>query len=192
MEKTTVAEHTVLNEIKTRKSNRAYSEKPVEQEKINSIIEAARWAPSSMNDQPWRYLVVTKDNLELYQAVFETLADFNKTWVKDAPVLVISLVRKNFTYNGVPNRHALYDTGAANSLLCVQASALGLNAHQMGGFDYEKLKNLLNLPQDMDIAVVIAIGYPDSPDKLSEELKKREIAPRERYTVHELIRTTGF
>jgi nitroreductase len=192
MEKTAVVEHEILKEIKNRKSGRAYSEKLVEPEKIHIILEAARWAPSSMNEQPWRYILATKDNTETYSIVFGALAESNQSWVKHAPVLLVSLARKTLLRNGVINRHAMHDTGAANVLLCTQASALGLNAHQMGGFDYEKLKKGLNIPDDIEIASVISIGYPGNLDELTEALRTRELAPRERYTQHELVSTKGF
>ncbi len=187
MEKTAVIEHEIINEIKIRKSGRAYSERLVEPEKIHQLLEAARWAPSSMNEQPWRYIVAKKDDTVLYNKVFGSLAESNQSWVKNAPVLIVSLARRTFIRNGVANRHALYDTGAANSLLTIQTSALGLNAHQMGGFDYEKLKSALAISDDMEIAVVISIGYPGEIDKLPEALQKRELAPRERYIQSELI-----
>lgn len=182
MEKSTLVEHAILNELKIRKSSRAYSEKLIEPEKIHILIEAARWAPSSMNEQPWRYVLATKDNTETYNKIFDTLADANKTWVKNAAVLLVSLAKKTFSRNGVANRHALYDTGAANSLLCVQTSALGLNAHQLGGFDYKKLAEALALSDDFEIAAVIAIGYPGDPNELPAALLERELAPRERFT----------
>ncbi len=192
MEKTAVVEHEVIEAINTRKSGRAYSDKPVEPEKIHMLLEAARWAPSSMNEQPWRYVLATKDNSELYSKVFNTLADSNKIWAQHAPVLIVSLARKTFLRNGTANRHAMYDTGAANALLCIQTSALGLNAHQMGGFDYPVLKTALNIPDDIEIACVISIGYPGNPDELPEALRTRELAPRERYTQHEIVSAKGF
>ena len=187
MEKTALVEHEIVKEIQLRKSGRAYSDRLVEPEKIHKILEAARWAPSSMNEQPWRYILATKDNSELYDKVFDSLVEANKTWVKNAPVLLVSLARKTFIRNGVANRHAMYDTGAANSLLCVQTSALDLNAHQLGGFEYDKLKNSLTITDDFEIAAVISIGYPGNIDELSETLKARELAPRERYTQSELL-----
>lgn len=187
MEKNTIIEHEVIDEIKNRRSGRAYLERPVEREKIHSIIEAARWAPSSSNEQPWRYILATKENVELYNKVFDSLADGNKVWVTKAPVLLVSLAKKTFILNGAINKHALYDTGAANSLLCLQTSAIGLNAHQMGGFDSAKLKEALTISDDFEIAVVISIGYPSDPNELSETLRMREVAPRERYTQAEFM-----
>ncbi|HWZ21633.1 MAG TPA: nitroreductase family protein [Cytophagaceae bacterium] len=187
MEKSTIIEHEVIDAIKKRRSGRAYVERPVEAEKIHIVLEAARWAPSSSNEQPWRYILATKENTELYNKVFDSLADGNKVWVTKAPVLLVSLAKKTFIRNGAVNRHALYDTGAANCLLCLQTSALGLNAHQMGGFDYAKLKESLSLSDDFDIASVISIGYPSDLNELSETLRMREVAPRERYTQAEFM-----
>jgi nitroreductase len=187
MEKTTAIEHEIISEIKIRKSGRAYSERPIEPEKLHSLLEAARWAPSSMNEQPWRYIVATKDDAVLYGKVFDALADSNKIWAKNAPVLIVSLARKTFIRNGVANRHAMYDTGSANGLLSLQATALGLNVHQMGGFVYDKLKNALTISDDIEIATVLSIGYPGDAESLPEALRTRELAPRERYTQAELI-----
>src|SRR4051812_44967875 len=113
MEKSYNVEHEVIQEMKIRKSGRAYSEKLVEPEKIHILFEAARWAPSSMNEQPWRYILATKDNTEVYGKVFDSLNDSNKLWATKAPVLIVSLARKTFLKNGAPNRHAMHDTGAA-------------------------------------------------------------------------------
>ncbi len=192
MEKTASVAHEILKEIKTRKSGRAYSEKPVETEKIHSLLEAARWAPSSMNEQPWRYVLGTQDNPEVYHKIFDSLLEGNQSWVKKAPALIVSLAKKTHLRNGSPNRYALHDTGAANVLLCLQASALELYAHQMGGFDHATLRSALNIPDDFEIASVISIGYPGNPDELPEDLRKRELAPRERYTQQELVFTKGF
>jgi nitroreductase len=192
MEKNAVIEHEVIKEIKLRRSGRAYSESPVEPEKIHTVLEAARWAPSSSNEQPWKYVLATKDNSELYDKIFDTLADGNKSWVKHVPVILVSLARKTFLKTGAANRFALHDTGAANALLCLEAAAIGLMAHQMGGYDYEKLKNALNVPEDIEIASVITLGYPGNLGELPEAIKARELAPRERYTQQEFVSTNGF
>jgi nitroreductase len=192
MEKTATIEHEVIQEIKNRRSGRAYSEQAVEQEKLHRILEAARWAPSSMNEQPWRYILATRDNTETYNKVFDTLIESNQTWVKKVPVLLVSLAKKTHIKNGTANRFALHDTGAANISLALEAGAIGLMAHQMGGYDYNKLKTSLNIPDDFEIASVIAIGYPGNPEELPEALRNRELAPRERYTQQELVSTKGF
>lgn len=191
MEKTANVEHEITQAIQNRRSIRAYSEKPVDAEKIHSLLEAARWAPSSMNEQPWRYIVGTK-NTEVYNKIFDALADSNKTWAKQAPVLLVSLAKKTHVRNGAPNKYALYDTGAANVLLCVEAGSLGLYTHQMGGFEADKIKKSFELSDDFEVATIIAVGYQGNADELPEPLRERELAPRERYKQEELVLVKGF
>src|SRR4051812_9594406 len=122
-------ESPILEAIQLRRSRRAYDDKPVEPEKINSLFEAARWAPSSVNEQPWIYLYATKDQPELYHKIFDALNDSNKIWAQHAPLLIVSLARKNFMRNDMPNHSARYDLGAANAFLSLQAAHVGLNVH---------------------------------------------------------------
>ncbi|CAN0381258.1 unnamed protein product, partial [Phaeothamnion confervicola] len=136
----------VLKVIENRRSRRSYSNKPVEAEKIQSLFEAARWAPSSVNEQPWVYIYATKDQPELWNKIFDALNLNNQVWAKDAYLLVMSLTRKIFTRNGLVNNSAKYDLGAANAFLSLQAVELGLNVHQMGGFSPEKAHENLNVP----------------------------------------------
>jgi nitroreductase len=185
-------EFSVMDAIKRRKSLRAYADKPVEDEKIKSLFEAARWAPSAVNEQPWAYLYATKEQGELYHKLWETLNDGNKVWAKNAPVLILSMARKNFTMNGNPNGVAKYDLGQANAFLTLQATELGLNVHQMGGFDRIKAMETLNIPQEFDLGVMIAIGYPGSAESLPENLKQRELAPRIRKAQEEFIFNQSF
>lgn len=182
----------VLNVIANRKSRRAYSGKPVEAEKIRSLFEAARWASSSVNEQPWVYLYATKDQPELWYKIFDALNPGNKIWAKDAYLLVLSLTRKNYTRNGLVNNAAKYDLGAANAFLSLQAVELGLNAHQMGGYDPETARKNLNVPAAFDLNVIIAIGYPGNADALPENLKLREHAPRQRYTTENFVYNHQF
>ena len=192
MEKSTEIEMPLLDTIGQRKSNRAYTEKSVEAEKIQSLFEAARWAPSSSNEQPWTYIYATKDQLELWNKLFDALNDMNKIWVARAPLLVMGLVRKNFISNDRPNVYAHYDLGAANALLSLQATHMGLNVHQMGGFDREKAKTNMNVPDTHEVVVMMAIGYPGDLDKLPENLQQREVAPRQRYVQNEFVMNKTF
>src|SRR3954466_14699450 len=121
-------ESPVLDVIRHRKSRRAYNGQPIEEEKIRSLFEAARWAPSSMNDQPWAYIYATKGQ-PLWEKLVDAMNEGNKAWAKDAPLLVMSLARKTFAVNGRPNGSAKYDLGAANAFLALQATELGLNLH---------------------------------------------------------------
>jgi nitroreductase len=182
----------VMETIVNRRSSRAYSHRTVEPEKIKSLFEAARWAPSSVNEQPWSYIYTTQDQSELWAKIFETLNENNRVWVKDAPVLVVSLTRKTFTRNGRLNTSAKYDLGAANALLSLQAVELGLNVHQMGGFDAQALRTNLNIPDTFEVGVVMAIGYPGDPELLPETLKQRELAPRVRFLQEEFVMNKSF
>ena len=136
----------VLETILERRSGRAFSDRSIESEKIQSLFEAARWAPSSSNEQPWTYIYATKGQPELWGRLFDALVEGNRIWAEKAPLLILSMVRKNFIWNDKPNGSASYDLGAANALLSLQATHLGLNVHQMGGFDRERARVNLNVP----------------------------------------------
>lgn len=191
MKKSTEIHSPVLDVIQNRRSRRAYTDQPVEQEKIQSLFEAARWAPSSVNEQPWIYVYATKDQ-ELYEKIYSSLNESNQVWVQNAPLLIASLVRNKFIRNDRPNGAARYDLGGANAFLSLQATHLGLNVHQMGGFDILKLRANLNVPDEYDPVIVMAIGYPGQPDILPEHLKLRELAPRERYVQQEFVMNSAF
>jgi nitroreductase len=155
--------------------------RPVSREDLVSLVEAARWAPSCFGDQPWRYLVWDRfRDGDGWQKAFACLADGNKIWAKDAPVLLASVAAPVFRANGKPNRWNEHDTGAASENLCLQAVELGLVSHQMGGFHADQLKTSFGIPEDHSCMAMIAIGHPASADKLTDELRAREQAPRER------------
>lgn len=190
--KSNAIEHPVFAEIRERKSRRAYLPTPVSGETIKSLFEAARWAPSSSNEQPWAYLYATKDQPELWEKIFDSLMEGNKLWAREAPLLVVSMVRKNFLKNDKPNGSARFDLGAANAFLSLQATHLGLNVHQMGGFEKEKIIRNLNIPDTHEPVVVLAIGYPGKPEQLAEPFKTRETAPRERFTQEFFVMNNTF
>lgn len=188
MQTSTEFESPVLDLIKDRRSRRAFSAQPVERERIKSLFEAARWAPSSTNEQPWHYIYASKaDHPELWNRIFDALNENNKMWVKDAPLLIMSLFRKKFARNGMPNESARYDLGAANAFLSLQATSFGLNIHQMGGFDHGRAVSNLNIPEDFDLGVIMAVGYDGSPEMLSEPFRQRETAPRVRLIQDEFV-----
>ncbi len=139
MQKSGEFESPILDVIQQRRSRRAYSTEGIANEKIQSLFEAARWAPSSVNEQPWIYLYATKDQPALWNKIFDSVNDSNKIWAQHAPLLIVSLVRKNFIRNDRPNLSARYDLGAANAFLSLQAAHLGLNVHQMGGFSPDRV-----------------------------------------------------
>jgi nitroreductase len=192
MQKSSTIAHPISELIRSRKSVRTFLEKAIEQEKINSLFEAPRWAPSSTNEQPWFYIYATKEQSDLWNRIFDALNEGNKVWAKNAPLLIVSLARKKFTRHGESNSHALYDLGAANSLLAIQAVELGLQLRQMGGFDPQKLVLNLNIPDTYSLGVVMAVGYPGDPESLPENLKLRELTPRERYLQQEFVMNKTF
>lgn len=192
MQKSDEFEYPVSAVIRNRKSIRAFSTKPIEPERISSLFEATRWAPSSTNEQPWVYIYATKDQSELWDKLFTCLNDGNKIWAKDAPLLILSLARKNFSRFSGTNAHALYDLGGANSFLSLQAVELGLQIRQMAGFNHEKAIQELNIPDSYEIGVFIAVGFPGDPEMLPENLKQRELAPRERFLQQEFIMNRTF
>ena len=192
MKKSTEFGSPVLDIIKKRRSRRAYADKIVEPEKIRSLFEAARWAPSSLNEQPWFYIYATRDQEDLYDKIFEALKEGNKIWARQAPLLIVSLVRKNFIRFDSPNPSAKYDLGAANAFLSLQAAHLGLNVHQVAGFEVQTMIRNLRIPDRYEPVIVMALGYPGDVESLPENLKLRELSPRERYVEQEFVMNSAF
>jgi len=173
--------------IQNRWSPRAFSDKAVPQEVLRSLFEAARWAPSSSNEQPWAYIVATKDDAENFEKSLGALVEFNANWAKKAPVLVIAVVQLAFAKNNAPNRNAQYDVGAASLQLSIEATARGLVVHQMAGFDPETAREAYDIPQGWEPIAAMAIGYPGDASSLPEPLQSREKAPRSRKRIHEFV-----
>lgn len=191
MEKSSAFAAPILDVIRIRRSRRAYSDKMVEPEKIRSLFEAARWAPSSLNEQPWFYVYATRDQ-ELWNKIFECLKEGNKLWAKNAPLLICSFARKNFIRFDSPNPSARYDLGAANAYLSLQAAHLDLNVHQMAGFDLQMINRNLGVPDRFEPFIIMAIGYLGDIEGLPENLKAREMAPRERFVTEEFVMNKTF
>jgi len=151
-----------LNElIATRWSPREFLDRPVEDEKLRALFEAAGWAPSCFNEQPWRFVVATQGEPEEFGKVLALLGERNQPWAKTAYVLGFSAGKKTFTQNGAPNRFGMHDTGAASATLALEAVALGLRAHFMGGFDAEKARTEFHVPEDFEVGAAFAVGYID-------------------------------
>lgn len=169
-------------------SPRAFQEeRPVEREKVIALLEAARWAPSANNLQPWRFIVWDRfEDADAYEQAFATLGDQNKIWVKRAPVL-IGVFSWPFRADGEPAPAAAYDTGAAALALSIQAEALGLSSHQMGGFDKPELIARFALPEGVVAHTIIGIGYRAHPDVLHEKARLRELLLRERKPFAETV-----
>jgi nitroreductase len=177
----------VLSVFHTRWSPRSFTDREVSPADLAKIFEAARWAASSFNEQPWRFLVGTRGS-EAYGKIFDSLMPFNQMWAKSAPVLILGTAKTKFSHNDSPNRVAMYDLGAAASYLTLQASALGIATHQMGGFDPEAARKAFGIPDDYLFGSVIALGYQGEPDALpNEQFKAQEVAPRTRKPLNEFV-----
>lgn len=187
------ASHPKVHElIRDRWSPRAFSDQDVSPDDLAAILDAARWAASSYNEQPWRFIVATKHDPAGYQKLLSLLVPFNQSWAKSAPILILMVAKKTFTHNQQPNRYAVHDAGAALANLSLQATALGLHNHSMAGFDYERARTELNLPDDYEVAAVTALGYVGSPDQLSDDLRQRELETRQRKPLSQLAFTTEW
>ncbi|MFO0705810.1 MAG: nitroreductase family protein [Nitrospira sp.] len=187
MEKPAQTEVPIHELLARRWSPRAFDERPVEPAKIASLFEAARWAPSSSNEQPWRFVIATKKNPAAYDRLLACVLEGNRKWAFRAPVLILSVARLNFEGEDKPNRHALHDTGLALENLLLQATALGLVAHPMAGFDLDKARADLHIPPEFEPMAMVAVGYPGDLTLLPEYLQQRELKPRERTPVTEFV-----
>ena len=191
MEKSNQINHPIIALAENRKSIRAFSNKAVEQEKINSIFEAARWSFSSSNNQSWRFIYAHK-NQPLWNDIFNTLMEGNKTWVVHAPVLILALATKN-TEKGKPYKHNLHDLGAATMLMALQAVAMGLQIHPMAGFEIDKAIETLNIPNSLEPVTVIALGYVGQDySALEDYQQKNETTRSERLLLEEIVRNTKY
>jgi nitroreductase len=177
----------VLPIFHTRWSPRSFSDREVAPIDLVRVFEAARWAASSFNEQPWRFLVGILNSLT-YKKIHDSLGDANKAWAGAAPVLILGAAKTTFSHNDAPNRVALYDLGAAASHLTLQAAALGLSTHQMAGFDVDAARKAFEIPENYLIGAVIALGYQGEPDALNHErLRALETAPRERKPLKDIV-----
>ena len=179
-------EDAVHQAIRARHSPRSFSTQPVSSADLTRLFEAARWAASSYNEQPWRFLVGKKGDAT-YQKIFDALGEFNQGWAKSAPVLILTYASKKFAHNSAPNQYALHDTGAATAYLTLQAWELGLRTHSMGGFDAAKARASFAISDDFEIGAVTALGHPGDGSELPEQLQKIEAGPRVRKPLEEIV-----
>jgi nitroreductase len=177
----------ILEIIQERWSPYSFSSIPVEDFKMKAIFEAAGYAPSCNNEQPWRFVFTTQQDESVFNDYVGFLADGNKAWAKHAYALVISMARTKFTYNSKPNRYAFHDTGMAVSNLLLQALSLDVYVHQMGGFSIEKVKEYFNLNGEIEPVAMMAVGYLGDGTSLSPELLMRDEKRRPRKSVNEYV-----
>jgi len=173
--------------LERRYSPYALSSRPVKPEKLRQLFEAARSAPSSYNEQPWRFVVARREDSEGFGRLLDTLVDQNRKWARNAPVLVLSVAKVDFTHSGQPNRHAWYDVGQAAAYLTLQATELGLYVHQMAGFDPVKARQLLSIPEGYEPAAMMAVGYPGETESLPEALRQSGSTRRPRKPLDTLL-----
>lgn len=178
-------DHPINDLIAKRWSARAFSTHPVERSKLLSILEAARWAPSSRNEQPWRYIVFTDDNPEKLKKAQSVLKDINN-YAKRALILICAITKKKYSDNGNYNRLHFHDLGAAHENMFLEAFNQGLIMHEMGGFDVQKAREVFNIPEDFEVGIMIAIGYQDIHQVLPESLRQKAYLPRERKPLSEI------
>lgn len=176
--------------ILTRWSPRAMSGEPISHEELMSLFEAARWAPSCYNNQPWHFIYAQRDTKH-WQKLFDLLVPFNQEWCARAAVLILVLSRNTFFLNNKPSRTHSFDTGAAVENLALQGHAMGLVVHGMEGFDYDRARAIFAIPDEYTVEALFAVGRPASPDVLSAELKAREL-PSDRKPIAEFVTEGTF
>jgi len=183
-------EHPALDVIQNRWSPYRFEPRVVEDEKILTCLEAARWAASSFNDQPWSWIIARRQDTVEFERMVGCLMEPNRGWAGHAGVLILTVTRNSFAYNKKPNRVALHDLGQAAAQLALQATALGLQVHQMAGVNLSLIRQEYGIPEGHEPQTGIAIGYPDSSDpvgELASELHRRETGPRQRRSLGEQV-----
>jgi len=176
----------VLPIILERWSPRAFADRDVSSSDLRTIFEAGRWAPSSYNEQPWRFFVGHR-NSETYKKILDALVPINQAWAKGAPVLILGVAKTRFSHNDSPNNYAAHDLGAAMALMALQATALGLAAHQMAGFNWVKARESFLIPETYTIGSVMALGYQGELSELPQNFHAQEQSPRSRKPLSEIV-----
>jgi nitroreductase len=187
MKKPASTDHPVHDFIRDRWSPRAFADKPVAPGVLRSLFEAARWSPSSSNEQPWAFMVARREDTPAHTQLLSTLVEANQLWAKNAPVLTVAVSELAFARNGNPNRTAFYDTGAAVAHLTTEATSRGLVVHQMAGFDPLKARELFSIPAGWEPIAAFVIGYPGDAQSLPDPLRERELAPRTRKPLTDFV-----
>lgn len=185
--KKAVTDHPIQKLLAERWSPYGFADIPVAAKDLLSLFEAARWAASSYNEQPWSYFVALKENPLDFGRLISCLVEPNQTWAKTAPVLVLAVVSQRFAKNNKDNRAAVHDLGLASGNLCLEATARGLSVHQMIGILPDNARAVFQIPEHYEAWTALAIGYKADPALLPDDLKKRDLAPRERKPLKEFV-----
>jgi len=179
--------------IKSRRSPRGYYDKGIKPEDLEKMFDAAHWAASAYNFQPWRFIYADKEkDPELYNQILELLVEFNQAWAKAAPVLIVTLVNTRNPKTGDTLTHAKYDLGLAVGNMTLMAESMGISLRNMSGFDANKAREVLNIPDYMEAVTIIAVGYGGLPGNLPLDIYKMEIMPRERMELNEIVFNKPF
>ena len=186
-EKRASTDYPIHEPLTERWSPYAFADRPVPAAELRSLFEAARWAPSSFNEQPWRYLVATKGDPEQFQRLLSCLVEGNQIWAKAAPVLALGVVSLRFALNAQDNRAAVHDLGLAAGNLVVEATVRGLFVHQMIGILPDKAREIYGIPEGFEAWTGLAIGYKGDPASLPPRLRERDLAPRDRKPLREFV-----
>jgi nitroreductase len=186
-----ICEYPIHPLIAGRRSIRSFASTFIESETLAGLMEAARWAPSSMNEQPWSFIVATKANKSDFDRLLGCFLEFNVQWARHAPVLLLSVAKLTFE-SGELNRHAFHDVGQAIANLTFQATVSGLVVHQIAGFNVEKARREFSIPQDFEPVAAAAIGYPGNSAELPEKLRKRDASPRKRKPLTNFVFEGGW
>ncbi|MCG3179625.1 MAG: hypothetical protein BIFFINMI_01965 [Phycisphaerae bacterium] len=176
----------LIEPIFLRWSPRAFSDRPVSARDLQTILSAGQWAASSFNEQPWRYIVVRKEDAARFQVAVACLTPRNQSWAKAAPVLMFAVGKPHFSHNEKPNRVWMYDVGAASCQMALQSTAMGLCMHQMGGVDLDAVRRAFDIPAEFEPVAALALGYAAEPGTLAEEFVKSETSPRKRLALEEI------
>jgi nitroreductase len=182
----------IESELEKRWSPYAYSDRPVPDADLLAILEAARWAPSSYNEQPWRYILARKSEPEAFAKALSCLLEANQVWAKQASVLILAVTVTTFARNGKPNKAAQHDLGLAAGNVCVEATARGLHVHQMIGIVPEKVREIYGVPENAEPLTAIAIGYIGENPGLPDALHERDRAVRTRKPLSEIVFGDGW
>lgn len=168
----------ILDVLRRRWSPKVFSSRPVEPEKLWTILDAAQWAPSSVNEQPWSFVLVTTENLEAYNLLLSCLNEKNRQWAQYAPVLILSVAKMYREMDGKENRYAFHDVGLATTNLMIQATALEIHTDAMVGFSVERTREVLGIPEGYEPVAVIALGY--LPESWDSEKPRADLMPKNR------------
>jgi nitroreductase len=180
-------DHPIHELIAQRWSPYAFADRPVSNDDLRSLFEAARWAASSYNEQPWAYVVATKSDPDAFTRMLSCLVEGNQGWAAAVPVLALGCTSLRFALNGKPNAAAVHDLGLASANLTTEATARGLVVHQMIGILPDKARDLYRIPEGIQVVTGLAIGYAADPDSLPEKYRDRDLAPRTRKPLNEFV-----